>query len=251
MRYIPTSDETVEQLRKQAKKLQRKGGGKHTELLDKVAKQSNYDHWHHVVECYGRGQAAAGLAGLQRECEKIIASELAGQVKIVTTSPDIGPGSFVLFSTGVGDAWLLDPVEQTAMCLVLNRSRIGPSLSLDPSNLDVRFDGHYELMGDFFHIESSRQEIGDRAIGGYPLSELRPMLERLKPFDVKMAETIGQFDTVEITPEVMKHMAKMGYSEEELLKLKAEGFRYSPSRNSLLGPVFSSDDEDFEDSQPA
>ena len=66
-----------------------------------------------------------------------------------------------------------------------------------------------------------------------------------------MAETIGQFDTVEITPEVIRQMAKHGYSAEELLQMKAEGFRYSPSRNSLLGPVFSSDDEDFQDSQPA
>lgn len=251
MRYIFTSDDTVEQLRKQAKKLQRKLGGKHTELLDKVAKQADYDHWHHVVECNGRGKAAVGLAVLRRECEAIISAELAGQIKIVMTGTEVGAGPFVLFSTGVGDAWLLDAQDQVAMCLVLHHKRMGLTLSEDPTNLAIGFHGGYELMGDFFHVDSPHEQIGDRAIGGYPLSELRPVLEKVKPVDIRMAETIGQFDTVEMTPEVMRQMAKKGYSEEQLLQMKADGFRYSPSRDSLLTPVFSSDDEDFQDSQPA
>ena len=40
MRYISTSDEVVEHLKKQAKKLQRSGAGKHSELLNRVAKQA-------------------------------------------------------------------------------------------------------------------------------------------------------------------------------------------------------------------
>jgi len=251
MRYIPTSDDKVEQLRKQAKKLQRKLGGKHTELLDRVAKQANYDHWHHVVECNGRGKAAVCMAALRRECGAIITAELAGQIKIMTTGPEVGAGPFVLFSTGIGDAWLLDPYDQTAMCLVLHHKRVDLALSEDPLNLEIGFDGGYELIGDFFHIESNRGVIGNRAIGGYPLSVLRPALEQVKPVAIRMAETIGQLDTIEMTPEVMRQMAKKGYSEEQLLQMKAEGFRYSPSRDSLLGPVFSSDDEDFQDSQPA
>lgn len=244
MRYIPTSDDKVEQLRKQAKKLQRRLGGKHTELLDKVAKQANYDHWHHVVECYGRGKAAVCMAALRRECEAIITAELAGQIKITTTGPEVGAGPFVLFSTGIGDAWLLDPSVQTAMCLALHHKRVDLAISEDPLNLEIGFDCCYELMGDFFRIESNGRAIGNRAIGGYPLSELRPALEQVKPADIRMAETLGQFDTIELTPEVMRQMAKKGYSEEELLQMKAEGFRYSPSRDSLLGPIMSSEDDD-------
>jgi hypothetical protein len=37
-------------------------------------------------------------------------------------------------------------------------------------------------------------------------------------------------------------MVKKGWPEEEVLKLKADGFRYSPARDSLLGPLVSSDD---------
>lgn len=248
MRYIPTSDETVEQLRKQAKQLQRKHGGKHTELLDKVSKQANYDHWHHVVQCNGRGKAASSLTALRRECEAIIAAELKKEIKIVLTGPEVDAGAFVLFSTGIGDAWLLDPSDQHAMCLVLHHERIEPAINENPLSLGIGFHGMYELRGDFFYIESKIDEIGARAIGGYPLSKLRPLLEKIKPVDIRMAETIGQFDTVEMTPEVIQQMAKKGYSEEHLLQLKTEGYRYSPSRDSLLGPIISSDDEDFLDS---
>ena len=45
MRYIPTPDEVVEHLKKQAKKLQRSGAGKHSDLLNRVAKQAGYAHW--------------------------------------------------------------------------------------------------------------------------------------------------------------------------------------------------------------
>lgn len=48
MRYLPTPDEVVERLKKQAKKLQRSGAGKHSDLLNRIAKQAGYDHWHHV-----------------------------------------------------------------------------------------------------------------------------------------------------------------------------------------------------------
>ncbi|WP_322579823.1 hypothetical protein [Rhodoferax sp.] len=131
------------------------------------------------------------------------------------------------------------------MCLVLRHERIEPAINENPLSLGIGFHGMYELRGDFFYIESKIEEIGARAIGGYPLSKLRPLLEKIKPVDIRMAETIGQFDTVEMTPEVIQQMTKKGYSEEHLQQLKAGGYRYSPSRDSLLGPIISSDDEDF------
>ncbi len=245
MRYIPTSDARVEQLRKLAKKLQRKGGGKHSDLLDKVAKQANYDHWHHVVECHGRGAAASGMSTLWRECEAIAAAELRGESKMIVTGPEIGAGPFVLFSTGIGDAWLLDPSEQLGMCLVWQGSKRKLALSEDPSKLELGFEGHYELLGKFFSIQSHDEDIGERAIAGYPLDELRPVLEEVKPVDIKFAEIFGQFDAVELTPDVIATLVRQGWSEETLLQAKKDGHRYSPSRNSMLLPVMSSDDEDL------
>ena len=58
----------------------------------------------------------------------------------------------------------------------------------------------------------------------------------------KMSSVIGQFDAVDIDDQVVVQMVKKGWSEDEVLKLKAEGYRYSPGRDSLLGPIMSSDD---------
>ena len=74
MRFIPTFDTRVEQLKLEAKKIQRKRGGKHTELLDKVARGAGYDHWHHVVQCQKRTASKQGgealLAALEKDPRK-------------------------------------------------------------------------------------------------------------------------------------------------------------------------------------
>ena len=88
--------------------------------------------------------------------------------------------------------------------------------------------------------------IGSRAIGGYPLERVRELIDHAQSLETKFDAVIAQSDVVEMTPDVMAQMTKRGYSEAELLKLKTDGFRYSPSRNSLISPVMSSDDEDFD-----
>jgi hypothetical protein len=243
MRYLPTPDETVERLKKQAKKLQRSGAGKHAELLNRVAKQAGYDHWHHLLQCNERGKGAAQMRTILSECEAIIAAELRGESKVVMTSAGVACPPFVLFSTGIGDAWVLEPDEALAMCLVWQGSSQAIGLRDDPARLEVEWDATYELVGDFFRLESEHPLIGTRAIGGYPLHVVRKVLDQAQSTMTKMSAVIGQVDAVEITPDVMVQMAKQGWSEEELIRMKAQGWRYSPSRNSLLGPVMTSDDD--------
>jgi hypothetical protein len=226
-----------------SKKLQRSGAGKHSDLLNRVAKQAGYDHWHHVVQCNELAKAAAHMRTIRGECEIIIAAELRGEAKAVMTGPELLVGPFVLFSTGIGDAWLLEPDEHLAMCLAWQGKRQTIGLRDDPARLEVEWDCEYELLGDFFNVESHHPVIGTRAIGGYPLDEVRKLLDQAQSTMLKMAAVIGHVDAVEITPEVVVQMAKQGWSEPELMRMKAEGWRYSPSRNSLLGPIVSSDDD--------
>jgi hypothetical protein len=245
MRYIPTPRAVVERLKKQAKKLQRSGGGKHADLLNRVAKQAGYDHWHHVVQCHGAVKVTEGLRTLKGECETIIAAELRGQAKAVMTGDELGVGPFVLFSTGVGDAWVLEPDESIAMCLVWQGDRQEIGINDGPTRMEIAWDCEYELLGDFFRVESEHPVIGSRAIGGYPLEAVRKLLDRAQSFETRFDAVIAQTDAVEISPEVIAHMTKHGYTQAELLKMKAEGFRYSPSRNTLISAPVSSDDEDL------
>ena len=245
MRYFPTPDAVVERLKKQAKKLQRAGGGKHADLLNRVAKQAGYDHWHHVVQCNEAPAAAAAVTRDLRtiigECEAIVAAELRGQAKVVMTGRDLEVGPFVLFSTGVGDAWLLEPDEGLAMCLVWQGGRQELGIRDDPARMEIAWDGAYELLGDFFRIESEHPQIGERAIAGYPLSELRKLIDRAQSFEAKFDAVIAQADAVEITPDVIAHLVQQErWSEAEIVAMKSRGFRYSPSRDSLIGPVASS-----------
>lgn len=242
MRYLPTPDEVVERLKKQAKKLQRSGAGKHSDLLNRVAKQAGYDHWHHVVKCNESATAAAQMRTIRAECEAIVAAELRGDVKIVVTKPGPACPPFVIFSTGIGDAWLLEPDEQLAMCLLWHGEREVIGVSEDPSRIEVAWDGGYELLGDFFHVDTDNPKIGERAIAGYPLEAVRKALDGAQSTISKMSSVIGQFDAVDIDDQVVVQMVKKGWSEDEVLKLKAEGYRYSPGRDSLLGPIMSSDD---------
>lgn len=244
MRYIPTPEAVVERLKKQAKKLQRSGSGKHSDLLNRVAKQAGYDHWHHVVQCSEAGNATRDLRTIRGECEDIVASELRGEVKVVMTGPELRVGPFVLFSTGIGDAWLLEPDEQLAMCLVWRGAQQEISIHDDLARLEVAWDCEYELLGEFFHVESEQPMIGSQAIGGYPLEAVRKLIDRAQSFAAKFDAVIAQSDAVAMTPDVIAHMVKKGWTEGELLKLKDDGFRYSPGRDSLISPVVSSEDNE-------
>lgn len=62
-----------------------------------------------------------------------------------------------------------------------------------------------------------------------------------------MTDVIDQWDVVDITDEVVARFVKKGGTEERVLELRAEGFRYSPNRDTLLGHVMSSDDLDDEE----
>ena len=144
--------------------LQRSGAGKHAELLNRVAKQAGYDHWNHVVKCNENAQAVAQVRSIRDECESIIGAELRGEAKGVVTKDGPACPPFTLFSTGIGDAWLLDPNEHLAMCL----KRQPITLRDEPDRIEVEWDGEYELLGDFFRVDTGHPEIGERAGGGTP-----------------------------------------------------------------------------------
>jgi hypothetical protein len=77
---------------------------------------------------------------------------------------------------------------------------------------------------------------------------VRKALDEAQSTLSKMASVIGQYDAVDIDDQVVAQMIKKGWSEEEVWKLKAEGFRYSLGRDSLLGPIMSSDEiEDLDE----
>lgn len=237
MHFIPTYPSKVKNLKKQAKRLQRQGAGAHVSLLDQVAQSAGYDHWNHVIKCLEETERTQAARGLLAEIESIVRAELAGEARIVQTGPEATRKQpFILFSTGTGDAWMLEPQHSRAVCLVWGGERQSPHIKDLPTQLEILWDGTFELRGEFFVVETEHPEIKSRAIAGFPVDRLRPYLEASKSATQKMGEVFGQEDAVPLTPDVVAHLTKTGWDEKQLAIAARQGARYSPSRDSVLFP---------------
>lgn len=242
MRFIPITPARVDILKRQAKRLHRAGGGKHAALLDQVARSAGFDHWHHVTLCLQESDKTRLVRGLMPEIDAIIGAELAGEVRVVLTGPEASTSQpFLLFASGIGDAWLLDPVNDQATCLMWRHDRQTPTIIDEPTRLSIGWDGSYELRGSFFVVDTNHALIQSRAIAGYPLDQLRSVLEQVYPVERRIDAIFNPETTVEITPEIIEQLHRTGWEIEALESAARQGARYSPSRNTVLFPSVAGD----------
>lgn len=232
MRYIPTTASTVEALKKQAKRLQRQHGGKRAEALDRAARSAGYDHWHHVTLCLGAGTNDETIAALDKECQLVLDAASADRTKIIVTGPELLADPLILFSA-LGDAWMLEPTEGLQSCLRF-RGEVQPrSFASRNGRVEIAWDGSFELDGPFFRIQSGHPVVGDRVIGGYPLGELREIIDKASP-ERRYADVFLQPDAQELTPELIEELVGRGWDRDQLRKEASRGMRYLPSRDSLV-----------------
>lgn len=246
MRYIPTSAATVDDLKRQAKKLQRRGGGKHTDLLNRVAKSAGYEHWHHVTLCLQEFEKQRGVDALDAECEIILSAAQDGIEKIIVTGPEVLPVPFVLFASQ-GDAWLLDPEENLALCLMFRGQKMPREFSDSARQIGIAWDGEFRLDGENFTVKTEHPAIGTRVILGYPLAELRPHLDKAQSFHKKFGVLFGQEDAVDITPELVERFVAKGWDRKMLDDAVRQGARYSPSRDTIITPPIAGGFDDGDD----
>jgi hypothetical protein len=249
MRYIPTSAATVDALKKQAKKLQRKSGGKHADLLNRVAKSAGYDHWHHVSVCLSEFEAQRGVDALDAECEIILRAAREGIDKMIVTGPEVLPVPLVLFASQ-GDAWLLDPEDNLAMCLMFRGQKMEREFRDSARQIGIAWDGPFRLDGDGFAVDTEHPAIGTRVILGYPLDDLRPHIDRAQSIHKKFDEVFMQDGAEDLTPELIERLVSQGWERKRLENGARDGARYSPSRNTLLYPAITGGFDDDDDEGP-
>ena len=255
MRFIRTSAAQVDSLKRAAKKLQRKDGGKHTDLLDRVARQHGYNHWYHVVTCQEMTAAPGGTPGIDptevllHACADAVRLAQAGEAKMWVAPSDLFQNArLVLFTTTDGDAWLLEPNDELVMCLCWHRKAMPYRIRDDGRQVEMQWDGEFELRGPFFEVFTELPEIGSRLIAGYPVEALRERLEETFTVERKMEQVIFQTDSVPIDAQIAQHLVRTkDFTLEEVKKFQADGGRYSPSRDSVLFGPFT--DEDIEDDE--
>ena len=126
--------------------------------------------------------------------EKIVQSELAGHALIVGTGTETSTSQpFILFASGIGDAWLLDPIGLRAVCLVWRSERQSPIVRETPDCLEIQWEGSYELQGELFSIDLDHPLIERRAISGYPALETDEEAIRLA-LQPEVSDTFGRQD---------------------------------------------------------
>lgn len=236
MRHIPTSAAMVDKLKKQAKRLQRNSGGKHAELLNRVARSAGYLHWHHVQLCAKETVAKRGLDALKEEIAIIQAAAVDGVTKMIVTGAELGIAPLLLVAHE-GDAWLLDPSEQLISCLAWRGQTQESALRETAQQVEIGWDGHYELVGPAFSLETHHPDVGARLLMGYPLDEMRTLIDKTQDFQAKFAALFSQDLSMEITQSVANDMIAAGWDRKAVDEAAASGMRYSPSRNTVLSPM--------------
>jgi len=244
MRFIPTTPDTVEALKKRAKKLQRNGGGKHADLLNRVAKDAGYDHWHHVTQCLLDGTHDKTVDALAAECRRIVSAAHEGMDKLIVTGPELLADPLILYACG-GDAWLLEPSENLVSCLRFQNEEYPPSIGARNGQVVIAWDGEYVLDGQAFQVETGHPVVGGRTILGYDLEPLRKAIDQHQSALARMGELLAQPGAEALTEEVVERLVREGWDRERLYEYARQGLRYLPSRNSFVtAPISNFADEE-------
>ena len=198
----------VDSLKKQAKKVQRKSGGNHADLLDQVAQGAGFQHWHHVCLCLKQTEAKSGVEALHADCEIILRAAREGVDKVIVTNAGELPTPLVMFASQQ-DAWLLDPDENLALCLVFHGQEQERNFEDTPREIRIGWDGTYALDGDNFVVNTEHPLIGSRVILCFPLNELRQYIDKAQSFEKRFSTLILQDDAIDLTPELVGRLTAL------------------------------------------
>ena len=99
-----------------------------------------------------------------REVNSIIKRAQAGDARIIRL------GSLVLFSTETGDAWLLDPEDNLALCLARDGASQSFTVTDTATSFAIEWNANYLIDGEAFIVAEHSGRI--RTILGYPIGEI-------------------------------------------------------------------------------
>lgn len=239
MRHIPTSAEKAEHLKKQARRLQRNGGGKLADLLDRVARGAGYEHWRHVTACLQGAPAEDGVALLRSRIATFQALAVEGGQRIDITGPEMLAVPMVMFAAQ-GDAWLLEPHTQECMCLAFHGERVESGLVEDGEQVTMQFHGTYRLEGDAMQFRTGLPLVGNREVQGLPIAELREACRQATAsFQARFTSPASREAVEPLTEGLIDLLIDRGFGNfdrAELQQAARHGALYSPARDALVYP---------------
>ena len=84
-------------------------------------------------------------------------------------------GPLVLFSTHTGDAWILDPEDNLALCLAQGGERQTFSILETHTNFQIAWEAEYHIDGETFTVYTNDGRA--KTILGYPTREIESAIE--------------------------------------------------------------------------
>jgi hypothetical protein len=86
-------------------------------------------------------------------------------------------GSLIFFSTETGDAWLLDPGDNLALCLARGGDKQAFVISETPSNFIIEWNANYHIDENMFVVNEKSGRI--KTILGYPTADILQATRRV------------------------------------------------------------------------
>lgn len=112
----------------------------------------------------GHGASPFVKVDIPREIEHITRLAQEQDARIVSL------GSFVLFSTDTGDAWLLDCEDSLALQVCQDGTPLPVEVGDTPGNFSIRWTARFALDGDAFVVLEDSGRL--RTILGYPMAHI-------------------------------------------------------------------------------
>jgi len=107
---------------------------------------------------------------INREADYIIKKAQVHDSRVV------GLGGLVFFSTQSGDAWILDPEDNLAVCLAQDGERQNFSILETPTNFQIAWEAQYLIDGETFSVTTKDGRV--RTTWGYPTREIENTIRK-------------------------------------------------------------------------
>ncbi len=113
------------------------------------------------IQMLSRGR---GEVSIRRETGYIVRKAKHRDARVVKFGP------VVLFSTHTGDAWLLDPEDQLALCLARDGVEQEYTVVDTQDNYQIHWNAHYHIEDEAFSVADREGRVA--TIMGYPTDEI-------------------------------------------------------------------------------
>ncbi|HSP97701.1 MAG TPA: hypothetical protein VL049_10705 [Candidatus Dormibacteraeota bacterium] len=114
---------------------------------------------------------SADEVSLTRECRYIVGLAEQCDARVVTLGP------LVLFSTETGDAWMLDPADDRALCLARGGSPVSVRIDEKKDSVSVEWTHTYRIDAELMTFTGGKGD--ERTVWGYPTREIGLAIRRV------------------------------------------------------------------------